>query len=285
MSQKPRRSALYMPASNARAIEKARTLEVDVVILDLEDATAPDAKDAARKQAVAEIAKGGFGEREVVLRVNALDTVWGAEDLAVAAGCGADAVLLPKVSGPKALAEARAALGDSGADLWAMIETVRGIVDLRAIAEAAEKYRLVTLVAGTNDLAKELRCRPGSDRAPLLGALGEIVLAARLTGLVAIDGVCNTLTDADVVRAECEQGLRWGFDGKTLIHPAQVAVANRVFTPSDTEIAWSKQILDAFEQPDNAGKGALQLGGQMVELLHLDEARRILSIAQACGVA
>lgn len=283
MTIRPRRSVLYMPASNSRAIEKARTLDADVIILDLEDAVAPDKKDEARAQAAQAVSEGGFGHREVVIRINGLDTPWGEQDLVVAAGSGVDAVLLPKVSSPATLVAARSILGETGGDLWAMIETTQAIVDLAAIVGAAATTRLTTLVAGTNDLAKEMRCRPGEDRAPLLGILTQIVLHARLAGLNALDGVCNTLTDEAVVQRECEQGLRWGFDGKTLIHPSQIAVANAVFTPNADEIAWARAIAAAFDLAENAGKGALKVDGKMVELLHLEEATRTLAIAEACA--
>lgn len=277
---RPRRSALYLPASNARAIEKARTLDCDVVILDLEDAVAPDQKAAARDAAVAAVRDGGFGHRELVVRANAPDTPWGADDLAALAGSGAAAVLLPKVSAPATLVEARAALGD-GPGLWAMIETCRAIADLPAIADAAGATGLAAFVVGTNDLAKEMRCRPGVTRAPLLPILTQVVLAARMAGLIALDGVCNVLDDEAVVEAECRQGLDWGFDGKTLIHPAQIAAANRVFTPSAAEVEWAQAIEAAFAQPGNAGRGAIRVEGKMVELLHLEEARRTLAIAHA----
>lgn len=284
MTIRPRRSALYMPASNVRAMEKARTLDVDVVILDLEDAVAPDLKVQARAQAVQAVADGGFDGRELVIRINGFDTPWGADDLAAAAHAGADAVLLPKVSDSATLVRARQVLTDERCDLWAMIETTRAIFDLQSVVDAAAATGLTTLVAGTNDLAKELRCRPGADRAPLLGILGQIVLAARYAGLNAIDGVCNSLDDPDLLRSECEQGLRMGFDGKTLIHPAQIDAANQVFTPTADEIAWAVEITAAFDLPENAGKGALRVAGKMVELLHRDDARRTLAIAVACGV-
>jgi citrate lyase subunit beta/citryl-CoA lyase len=280
----PRRSALYMPASNARAIAKARDLPCDVVILDLEDAVAPEAKDAARDQAVEAVRAGGFGPREVVIRANALDTPWGAHDLAAAAASGCVGVLLPKVSDTATLTRARAMLG-TDVPLWAMIETCRAIVNLGAIVAAAAASGLSVLVAGTNDLAKEMRCRPGATRAPLLPILTQIVVAGRMAGLTVLDGVCNTIDDEAVVEAECRQGLTWGFDGKTLIHPAQVAVANRVFTPTADEVAWAREVDGAFAAPENAGKGAIRVSGKMVELLHLEEARRTLAIAQRVNAA
>lgn len=274
---RPRRSALYMPASNARAIEKARSLACDVVILDLEDAVAPEQKAAARAQAVA---AGGFGHREWVIRANGLDTQWGADDLAAIASAGCDAVLLPKVSDPETLRAARAALGP-GPALWAMIETARAIVDLRAIGEVAKEVGLAAFVAGPNDLAKELRLRPGVDRAPLLPILSQIVTVARAYGVAPLDGVMNAFDDDAAIEAECRQGLAFGFDGKTLIHPAQIAPANRVFAPTANEVAWAQTIVTAFDAPENAGKGAIKVEGKMVELLHRDEARRTLALAEA----
>ena len=274
---RPRRSALYMPASNARAIAKARSLACDVVILDLEDAVAPEQKAAARAQAVA---AGGFGHREWVIRANGLDTQWGADDLAAIAGAGCDAVLLPKVSDPATLRAARAALGPAPA-LWAMIETARAIVDLRAIGEVAAEVGLAAFVVGPNDLAKELRLRPGVDRAPLLPILSQIVAVARTYGIAPLDGVMNAFDDDAAIEAECRQGLAFEFDGKTLIHPAQIAPANRVFAPTADEVAWAQTIVAAFDAPEHAGKGAIKVGGKMVELLHRDEARRTLALAEA----
>ncbi|MBS0285571.1 MAG: CoA ester lyase [Proteobacteria bacterium] len=271
-----------MPASNARAIEKARGLECDVVILDLEDAVSPDQKALARDQAVAAVRAGGFGRRELVVRANGLDSEWGADDLAAIAGVAPDAVLLPKVSSPDMLREARAALG-AGPALWAMIETCRGIVDLPAIVATADETGLAALVLGPNDLAKEMRCRPGVDRAPLLPAMTTLVLCARMAGIAALDGVCNAIDDPARVEAECRQGLAWGFDGKTLIHPSQIAPANAIFSPSGEEVAWARAVVAAFDDPANAGKGAIRVEGRMVELLHRDEARRTLAIAASAG--
>ncbi len=266
-----------MPASNERAIDKARGLACDVVILDLEDAVAPEMKVEARGAAVAAAHAGGFGGREFVVRVNALDTEWGLGDLAALAGAPIDAVLLPKVSGPEPLAEARDRIG---APLWAMIETCRGIMNLRAIVDGAPRV----LVAGTNDLAKEMRCRPGIDRAPLLPLLAQIVVAARSRGMVALDGVSNVIDDPVAVEAECRQGLAFGFDGKTLIHPSQVAPANAVFTPEAEEIAWAEQVVAAFALPANRDRGAIRVEGRMVERLHLDEARRTLSFRGGAAI-
>ncbi|MFK3891227.1 HpcH/HpaI aldolase/citrate lyase family protein [Sphingomonas sp. NPDC079357] len=273
---RPRRSALFLPASNARAIEKARTLPCDVVILDLEDAVAPAQKDAARGAAIAAVRDGGFGTRELVVRVNAFDTPWGADDLAALHGAPADAVLLPKLDHPKTLHAARLALGE-GPALWAMIETCSGVLSLPAIAAEAVEHGLAALVAGTNDLARELRCRARVDRAPLLPALAQIVLAARAAGLTALDGVINTLDDQTAIAAECTQGRDLGFDGKTLIHPAQIAAANSAFGPSDDEVAAARILAAAFDGHED--EGAIRVEGRMVERLHLEEARRVLALA------
>lgn len=274
---RPRRSALFMPASNARAIDKARGLDCDVVMLDLEDAVAPEAKAVAREQAVA---AAGFGHREFVIRANALDSEWGADDLAAIARSGCDAVLLPKVSDAATLVAARAALGPDKA-LWAMIETARGVVDLPAIVAVAAETGLAALVVGPNDLARELRLRPGADRAALLPILGRVVLVGRMAGLVVIDGVTNVLDDEARIEAECRQGRDWGFDGKSLIHPAQIAPANRVFAPDAEEVTSAEAIVAAFALPENAGKGAIRVAGRMVELLHLAEAKRTLAMHAA----
>lgn len=265
------RSALFMPASNARAIEKARGLECDAVILDLEDAVAPEAKAAARAQAVAAARQGGFGDRLLVLRVNALDTDWGKEDCAAAIGAGFDAVLLPKVAHPDDLYAARAILGEM--PLWAMIETCAAMLALPLIAATPG---LACLIAGTNDLAKDMRCTPGADRLPLLPHLTAIVTVARAHGLIALDGVSNVLADTTELAAECAQGAAFGFDGKTLIHPAQIAPTNRVFAPSVERVAWAEAVIAAFADSVNTDKGAIRIGGEMVERLHLAEAERIL---------
>lgn len=272
-----------MPASNQRAIEKARTLPCDVVILDLEDAVAPEIKATARIQAVEAVSQGGFGHREVVIRINPLDGEWGAEDLAAVASAGADALLLPKVSSPDTLFRAREALGNGNVALWSMIETCQAIVRLDPIVSAASDAGLTCLVVGTNDLAKEMRCRPGSGRTPLLPILTQIVLAGRMAGLAVLDGVSNVIDDEGLVEAECVQALDWGFDGKTLIHPSQIAPANRVFTPTADEVAWAEAIVAAFKEPQNTGKGAIRIDGKMVELLHLEDARRTLAIAALCA--
>ncbi len=279
MTLRRRRSALYMPASNPRAIAKARSLACDVVILDLEDAVAPDEKATARDRVVAEVGTGGFGTRELVVRINALDTPWGADDIAALRGIGVDAVLVPKISGAADLAAVRAALGTDGPPIWAMIETCGGVLELPAIARAAAGSRLTALIAGTNDLAKELRCRPGVDRMPLIPALMAIVTAARAAGLVALDGVCNALDDPTRLVAEAEQGAGLGYDGKTLIHPAQIAAANTAFGPTPDQLEWAQTVVAAFADGATADKGAIRLDGQMVERLHLAEAEAMLAQA------
>lgn len=272
---RPLRSALFMPAANARAIAKARALACDAVILDLEDAVAPEVKDAARGQALAAVREGGFGGRAVAVRVNGLDTGWAMADLAALAAAPVDAVVLPKVVGAADLQRTRAAIGD-GPALWAMIETAAGVLGLPAIVAAAGATRLDALIAGTNDLARDLRCRPDSERTPLLPALAQIVLAARAGGLMALDGVLNALDDPDRLDRECRQGAMLGFDGKTLIHPAQIDAANRAFGPDDAAIARARRIVAAFASDEAADKGAIRLDGEMIERLHLAEAERVL---------
>ena len=279
MTIRRRRTALYMPASNARAIAKARELACDVVILDLEDAVAPDEKARAREQVVTEVRAGGFGDRELVVRINGLDTPWGADDAAAVGEIGADAVLVPKVSQVGDLAAVRGLLGADGPPVWAMIETCAGVLALPSLAAAAGSMRLAALVAGTNDLAKEMRCRPGADRMPLIPALACIVTAARAAGIAALDGVCNALDAPDRLAAECAQGAMLGFDGKTLIHPAQLAAAHAAFGPSAEDLAWAHAVTAAFAVAENADKGAIRLDGQMVERLHLAEAEAMVASA------
>jgi citrate lyase subunit beta/citryl-CoA lyase len=286
MTDRPRRSALYMPASNARAIEKARTLACDAVILDLEDAVAPEAKPAARIQALEAVKAGGFGRREVVIRCNGLDTPWGAEDMAAAAAAGPDAVLAPKVSSPADIAACEAALAAAPAHtrLWAMIETCAAVLDLRAIAGAGGG-RLSGLVVGLNDLAKEMHGRQTPDRAPHLSVLTLTVAAARANGLIALDSVCNALDDPDLLERQCRQGAEIGFDGKSLIHPGQLETANRLFSPEPDEVAWARAVIAAFTAPENAGRGALRVDGRLAERLHLGEAERLVTIAEAIAAA
>ena len=279
---RPRRSVLYMPAANARAIEKARDLPCDVVILDLEDAVAPDAKDLARDQAVAAVRAGGFGRREVVIRVNGLDTPWGLEDLAAAINVQPDAILVPKVSSAHDV-RAYGAAEAGGVPLWAMVETCASLFALSEIAGAGAG--LAVLVIGTNDLAKEMRCRLTTERAALTGPLSLAVAAARAHGLVILDGVFNGIDDDDGLARQCDQGADFGFDGKTLIHPRQIEAANRAFTPAADEVEWARTIVVAFDSPENAAKGVIRVEGRMVERLHLAEARRLIAVADAIARA
>jgi len=273
------RSALFLPASNPRALAKARTLPSDAVILDLEDAVAPDAKTLAREAAVAAVREGGFGERVLIVRTNGLDTPHAMDDLAALATVRPGAVLIPKVDDVATLAAARAALGPD-VPLWAMIETCRGILSLPAIAAAAQQVGLAALVAGTNDLAKEMRLPAPPAPEALLPLRVQIVVAARSAGLIALDGVCNALDAPERLAAECAEGRRLGFDGKTLIHPNQIAAANAGFGPGEAEIAWAQRIVAAFADPDAAALGAIRLDGQMVERLHLAEAERALELTK-----
>ncbi|MDE2596807.1 MAG: CoA ester lyase [Sphingomonadales bacterium] len=279
---RPRRSALFMPASNPKVLAKARSLPADVIILDLEDAVAPELKAEARAAAVAEVQAGGFGHREVVIRANGLDTEWGADDLVAIARSGADAVLVPKVSSPEDIASYEAAL--SGApeqlQLWTMIETCGSVIRLDAIAAMTASTRLSLWVMGTNDLAKEMRARQTPQRTPFLPMLSFAVAAARAHGIAILDGVCNEFRDMDLFRAEAEQGLLFGFDGKSLIHPDQIAPCNEVFSPSQDEVRWAQTVIAAFALPENAGKGAIRVDGKMVELLHLEQARRVVVVAE-----
>ncbi len=280
MTVHPRRSALYMPASNPRAIEKARSLACDVVIFDLEDAVAPDAKAEARANAVAAIKAGGFGGRELVIRVNALGTPWAEADLEAAAASGADAILAPKVSDAAAVGRYHAAMAGAPAAMgfWAMVETTRAIFRLDAIA-GAMAARGGAFVLGTNDLAKEMGARLTVERTPFLGMMALAVAAARSHGLAILDGVYNAFDDEGGLERQCAEARAYGFDGKTLIHPRQIDTANRLFSPSDEEIAWASAAIAAFDLPENAGKGAIRVGGEMVERLHLEQARKIVAAA------
>jgi citrate lyase subunit beta/citryl-CoA lyase len=279
---RPRRSALYLPASNAKAIAKARTLPCDVVILDLEDAVSPDMKDEARHAAVAAVREGGFGDREVAIRANSLDTPWGEADLAAIAGSHADAVLVPKVSTARDILAYHEALGAAqpAMQLWCMIETCASVANLSELAAMARSTRLSLWIMGTNDLAKEMRAQLTPCRTPFLPFLSMAVAAARSEGLAILDGVCNEFRDLAVFEAEARQGLLFGFDGKSLIHPAQIDPCNRMFSPSEEELAWAEAVIEAFALPQNAGKGAIQVEGKMTELLHLDQAQRLVAVAQ-----
>jgi citrate lyase subunit beta/citryl-CoA lyase len=282
---RPRRSALYMPGSNARALEKARTLPADVIIIDLEDAVAPEAKPAAREQACAAIKAKGFGPREVVLRVNGLDTPWAEDDFAAAIAAGPDAVLIPKVASPEQLQAAgnKISRAPRALQVWAMIETPQAILNIAAVAASAKdaSTRLTTLVLGTNDIAKETRARFVPGRLPWLTALSQVILAGRAYGLDVLDGVFNDIKDLAGFRRECEDGRDLGFDGKTLIHPAQIEPCNEIFSPSDEEVAAARRIVDAFALPENKGKGVISLDGRMVEIMHADIAVRTVALSEA----
>jgi len=280
---RPRRSVLYMPGSNARALEKARTLAADALILDLEDAVAPDAKELARTQVCDAVKAKGFGKREIIIRVNALATPWGEADLAAAAAAKPDAILVPKVSSPGDLHAIEERLlrhhAERSVALWAMIETPAAILNVGAIAAAGG--RLACFVMGTNDLIKEVRGVHTPDRANLAAALGLSVLAARANNIAVIDGVYNDIQNAEGFKATCEQAKSFGFDGKTLIHPSQVEPCNAVFAPSADEVDAARTLIAAFELPENKGKGAIKLDGRMVELLHAEIARGTVAMADA----
>jgi citrate lyase subunit beta/citryl-CoA lyase len=279
MTVRPRRSVLYMPGSNARALEKARSIAADALILDLEDAVAPDAKELARRQVADAVKAKGFGKREVVIRINALSTAWGVDDLKAAAEAAPDAILVPKVSRAKDLDEVETFLGQAQVAIWAMVETPLAILNIAEIAAAGG--RLSCFVMGTNDLIKEFRGVHTPDRLNLAAALGLSVAAARAHGLSVIDGVYNDIHDSDGFYNICKQGRAFGFDGKTLIHPSQVDACNQVFAPSVEEIEAARKIIAAFERPENKGKGAISLDGRMVELLHAEIARNTVELADA----
>ena len=277
---RPRRSVLFMPGSNSRALQKAKTLGADALILDLEDAVAPDAKEAARAQVCEVVKSRPFGKREVIVRINALDTQWGEHDAVAVAAAGPDAVLLPKVSSPRDIHKLEHRLaGAPCIALWAMIETPLAILNIAALAGAGG--RLSCLVMGTNDLVKQMGARHMPDRLNLAAALGLMVLAARAHGLCAIDGVFNDIADAGGFAVACAEGRSFGFDGKTLIHPDQIEPCNGAFAPSPEELAEARKIVAAFELSENKGKGAIKLDGRMVELLHAESARRIIALGEA----
>jgi citrate lyase subunit beta/citryl-CoA lyase len=270
------RSVLYMPSSNERALEKAKTLAADAIIFDLEDAVAPDAKETARSQAVAAVTSGEYGGKTLTIRCNGLDTPWGAADLAAAAAARPDAIVVPKVSGAEHLSRIAAITGD--VPLWPMVETPAGVFAVREIAGFAQ---VSCLVMGTNDLVKELRAALVPGRAPLLPHLATALLGAREAGKAIVDGVFNDVKDLDAFREECVQGKDLGFDGKTLIHPAQVEVANDVWAPTEDEIAHAKKVVEAFAEAEAEGKGVVVVDGRMVENLHRDMANQVLATAEA----
>ncbi len=287
MTIRPRRSVLYMPGSNARALEKAKTLAADGVILDLEDSVAPDAKETARKQVADAVKAGGFGAREVFIRVNGIDTPWHADDFTAAAHASPDAILVPKISNPEQVEMVGRRLLDMHAGqktkIWAMIETPLAIFNILAIAAEARdsEARLAGFVMGTNDLAKDTRARLVPGRAPMLPWLATCIAAARIHGIDILDGVYNDIGNADGFAAECAQSVELGFDGKTLIHPNQIEPCNKAFSPSVEEVAWARKMIAAFDLPENKSKGVVSIDGRMVERLHADMARRTVAIAEA----
>ncbi len=282
---RPRRSVLYMPGSNARALEKAKSLPADSLILDLEDAVAPDAKDVARDQVCAAVAAGGYGARELIIRINGLDTDWGKADLEAAVKAAPDGILVPKVDGAAAVEAADSLVSDAGGAsdlaLWAMMETPLAMLRAEEIAESATRTRLRAFVMGTNDLAKDLRAVQTPDRLPLVTGLSLTMLAGKAFGLVLIDGVFNGIRDMDGFIQSCRQGVEFGFDGKTLIHPSQVEPCNRIFTPERQAVEWARTIIAEFEKPENQAKGVVQVEGRMVERLHADQAKVLVALADA----
>ncbi len=282
VTARPRRSVLYMPGSNARALEKARTLAADGLIFDLEDAVAPDAKDQARRQVVEALAAGGYGRREILVRVNGLGTPWGYADVAAAATSGADGILIPKVESADAVRQVEAIAAAAGAPdslgLWCMMETPRGILKVEEIALASP--RMAGFVMGTSDLAKDLHATHTAERLPMITSLGLCLLAARAYGLAIVDGVHLDLADDAGFEYSCRQGLELGFDGKTLIHPKTIDAANKVFAPSQAEVDWSRRIIAAHAEAAAAGKGVVVVDGKLVENLHVANARRLVALAE-----
>lgn len=280
---RPRRSVLYMPSSNERALEKAKTLAVDALILDLEDAVAPDAKEQARENACAAAKSGDYGNRELTIRVNGIGTQWHDADLAAASAAGPDGIVVPKVNSADEVRQLVAAMEAAGAPehtkLWAMIETPVAILHAEEIARASD--RLAVFVMGTNDLVKELGAEHVPGRAPIQSSLQLAILGARAAGIAIVDGVFNHVKDADGFAAECRQGRELGFDGKTLIHPGQVDACNAAFAPSEDEVANAREIIAAFESAQAEGRGVVTVGGRMVENLHVDTARKVLATAEA----
>ncbi|MGI3169165.1 HpcH/HpaI aldolase/citrate lyase family protein [Pseudooceanicola sp. C21-150M6] len=273
---RPYRSVLYIPGSKERALDKARGLACDAIIFDLEDAVTPDAKGAARETLKAALVEGGYGERAKIIRINGLDTDWGADDVKVLKDAGADAFLLPKVNSVKDIEALDDLLGGETA-IWAMIETPLGVLNA---LEIAAHPRLKGFVAGTNDLAKELNCRSRADRLPMMFALQQMLLAARAYDVICVDGVHNQYLDEEGLAAECEQGRDLGFDGKTLIHPAQVAGANTAFAPTEAEIDLAKRQIEAHEEIERTGQGVAVVDGKIVENLHVETAKKLLAKAE-----
>ncbi len=287
MQVRPRRSVLYMPGANKRALEKAKTLPADSLILDLEDSVAPEAKAEARDSVCAAVKAGGYGHRELVIRVNAIETPWGMDDLRAAVAVAPDAILVPKVSQQGDIVTAAKVLGSVHAPgktrLWAMMETPKSMLNAREIAAlgAEPEHRLACLVMGTNDLLKESRARALHNRIAVVPWLAMTLVAARAFGLDILDGVYNDFRDDKGFREECEHGRTLGMDGKTLIHPSQVTPCNEIFSPTDEEVTWSRAIIAAFDNPENDHKGVITVDGKMVERLHLAMAERTVAIADA----
>jgi citrate lyase subunit beta / citryl-CoA lyase len=283
---RPRRSVLFVPGANARALEKARGLDADALIFDLEDSVAPEAKSQARAAIAAAIVPSSYGRRELILRINALDTEWAEEDLRAAARMKLDAVLLPKVESETEPRKAEAVLISAGAPLdlgiWCMIETARAVLHAESIASATPRLR--AFVMGTADLSKELHAEETPLREPMMTALGLCVLAARAYGLAVLDGVHFDIADPAGFERSCRQGRMLGFDGKTLIHPSTIAVANRIFAPDEAAVAWARRVIAAFDDAKAQGKGVAVLDGRLIERLHVADAERILSLAAAVGM-
>ncbi len=282
-NHRPRRSVLYMPGANARALEKSRSLPADALIFDLEDAVAPDAKLTARAQVIQAVETGGYGRREILVRTNGLNTPWGYDDLVAVAKAGASAVLLPKVESAEVVRQAESVLLSHGAPsdlaIWCMMETPRGMLHAEEIVDASP--RLEGLVMGTSDLAKDLQAQHTAMRLPLITALGLCMLAARAAGIAILDGVYLDLNDHEGFVDSCRQGAQLGFDGKTLIHPKQLAAANEVFAPSEDELRLSRRIIDAYAEAEAEGKGVVLVDGKLIEKLHVDHAKRVVALADA----
>jgi citrate lyase subunit beta/citryl-CoA lyase len=280
---RPRRSVLYMPGANTRALEKARTLPADGLIFDLEDAVAPDAKLAARENVLKALAEGGYGKREILLRINALDTPWGQADAAAAAKSKADAILIPKVESAAHVQQVEAIMDQAGAPesmtIWCMMETPKGMLHAEEIAQSSR--RVAGFVMGTSDLAKDLRCAHTPMRLPMITSLGLCLLAARAYGLAILDGVYLNLDDDDGFAAACQQGKELGFDGKTLIHPKTIAKTNEVFAPSEADVAWARKIIAAHAEAEAQGKGVVLVDGKLIENLHVVAAKRQVQLADA----
>ncbi len=282
-TSRPRRSVLYMPANNARALEKARRLDADALVFDLEDAVAPDQKKTARQCLKTALEQAAYGERETILRINGRDTQWFADDLDLAAALPVDAILVPKVDRAADIAALAEPIALMNKQLWVMIETPLSVLNLAEIAACAatpQSAALSALVLGSNDLAKDMRLTPDRARTPLQPIMTQMVAAARSYGLAALDGVCNAIGDDDRLQSECEQGRSFGFDGKTLIHPSQIAAANAAFAPSTEELERAHAIIAAFAAPENHAAAVIKIGGKMTERLHLAQAEHLVAEAQ-----